>query len=97
MTALPLLTLPAAAHAVGKGPEWGGNGNITTAHLSTYDDVAAFLHKQADKQPAMQLDVIGQSVKGRDLYLASWIGDPANPTVLFLTQQHGNEQLTTEG
>ncbi|MFD4007615.1 M14 family zinc carboxypeptidase [Brachybacterium paraconglomeratum] len=97
LTALPLLSVPVAAGAVGKGPEWGGNGNITTAHLSTYDDVAAFLHKQADKQPAMQLDVIGQSVKGRDLYLASWIGDPANPTILFLTQQHGNEQLTTEG
>lgn len=97
MSALPLLTLPAAAQAVGKGPEWGGNGNITTAHLSTYGDLAAFLQKQTEKQPAMELTVIGQSVKGRDLYLASWISDPAKPTILYLTQQHGNEQLTTEG
>ena len=97
MTALPLFALPAAANAVGKGPEWGGNGNITTAHLSTYDDMAEFLQKQAAKQSAMELTVIGQSVKGRDLYLASWYSDPAKPTILYLTQQHGNEQLTTEG
>ena len=45
----------------------------------------------------MELEVIGQSVKGRDLHLAKWISDPENPTVLFVTQQHGNEQLTTEG
>ena len=88
---------PVAAGAAGNGPEWGGNGNITTAHLSTYDDVAAFLQKEAAKQPAMELTVIGQSVKGRDLYLASWVSNPENPTILFLTRQHGNEQLTTEG
>ncbi|MFC7455860.1 M14 family zinc carboxypeptidase [Brachybacterium sp. GCM10030267] len=97
LTALPLISVPVAAHAVGNGPEWGGNGNITTAHLSTYEDVASFLEAQAAKQPAMELTVIGQSLKGRDLYLASWVSDPDNPTVLYLTQQHGNEQLTTEG
>ncbi|AXK46749.1 M14 family zinc carboxypeptidase [Brachybacterium saurashtrense] len=97
LSALPLLSVPVAAGAVGNGPSWNGNGNITTAHLSTYDDVAAFLQKEAQKQPAMELSVIGQSVKGRDLYLASWLSAPENPTVLFLTQQHGNEQLTTEG
>ncbi|WP_226832285.1 M14 family zinc carboxypeptidase [Brachybacterium sp. FME24] len=97
MTALPIVLAPAAAGAVGNGPEWGGNGNITTAHLSTYDDVASFLQDQAAKHTAMELTVIGQSLKGRDLYLASWISDPNNPTVLYLTQQHGNEQLTTEG
>ena len=45
----------------------------------------------------MALEVIGQSIKGRDLYLAKYISDPANPTILYMTQQHGNEQLTTEG
>lgn len=97
LAAAPLVLAPAAANAVGNGPEWDGNGNITTAHLSTYEDVASFLKKEAKKQSAMELTVIGQSVKGRDLYLASWVSDPANPTILFLTQQHGNEQLTTEG
>ena len=47
--------------------------------------------------PRLELEVIGQSVKGRDLYLAKYITDPDNPTILYLTQQHGNEQLTTEG
>jgi hypothetical protein len=29
--------------------------------------------------------------------MAKYISNPENPTILFLTQQHGNEQLTTEG
>jgi murein tripeptide amidase MpaA len=97
LVAAPLALSSVPALAVGNGPEYGGKGNITTAHLSTYEDLADFLHKQAAKQPAMELSVIGQSVKGRDLYLASWVSDPDNPTILYLTQQHGNEQLTTEG
>jgi murein tripeptide amidase MpaA len=98
LASLPLVLAPAVGgSAVGNGPEWGGNGQITTAHLSTYDDLADFLQKQDDRQDAMELTVIGQSVKGRDLYLASWVSNPDNPTILYLTQQHGNEQLTTEG
>ena len=45
----------------------------------------------------MELEVIGQTVKGRDIHLVKYISNPANPTILYLTQQHGNEQLTTEG
>lgn len=97
LLAAPLALSPVAAVSVGNGPEYDGKGNITTAHLSTYEDLATFLQKQDARQEAMELDVIGQSVKGRDLYLASWVSDPDNPTILFLTQQHGNEQLTTEG
>jgi murein tripeptide amidase MpaA len=97
LVAAPLALSTVPALAVGNGPEYAGKGNITTAHLSTYEDLSAFLHKEAAKQPAMELSVIGQSVKGRDLYLASWITNPDNPTILYLTQQHGNEQLTTEG
>ncbi|WP_122261350.1 M14 family zinc carboxypeptidase [Ornithinimicrobium cerasi] len=97
LVAAPIALGSLPALAVGNGPEWGGNGNITTAHLSTYDDLADFLHTQDARQDAMELTVIGQSVKGRDLYLASWVSDPDNPTILYLTQQHGNEQLTTEG
>jgi murein tripeptide amidase MpaA len=97
LAAAPLALTPVAGTAVGNGPEWDGKGNITTAHLSTYEDLASFLQKQDARQDAMDLTVIGQSVKGRDLYLASWVSDPDNPTILYLTQQHGNEQLTTEG
>jgi len=90
---------PAAstAFAVGNGPGYGGNESIQTSILHTYDDMVQYLKKQDAKQDAMQLEVIGQTVKNRDIYLAKYISNPNNPTVLFLTQQHGNEQLTTEG
>ncbi|WP_088009178.1 M14 family zinc carboxypeptidase [Indiicoccus explosivorum] len=94
--ALMFSAVPAAS-AVGNGPGYGGNETINTSILTTYEEMADFLQKQDAKQAHMELEVIGQSVKGRDLYLAKYISDPANPTILFLTQQHGNEQLTTEG
>lgn len=90
-------TASAPAFAVGEGPNYGGNETINTSILRTYDEVAAELKKQDARQPALELEVIGQSVKGRDLYLAKYISNPENPTILYLTQQHGNEQLTTEG
>ncbi|WP_409291339.1 M14 family zinc carboxypeptidase [Peribacillus sp. SCS-37] len=85
------------AMAVGNGPDVKGNETVQTAMLTTYDEMADFLKKQDDKQQQMELEVIGQTVKGRDLYLAKYMKNPANPTILFLTQQHGNEALTTEG
>ncbi|WP_285320440.1 M14 family zinc carboxypeptidase [Pseudarthrobacter sp. lyk4-40-TYG-27] len=85
------------AHAVGEGPNYGGNGQITTSKLATYSQMVSFLKDQDAKQPAMELEVIGQTVKGRDIHLVKYISDPAKPTILYLTQQHGNEQLTTEG
>ncbi|WP_436837197.1 M14 family zinc carboxypeptidase [Planococcus shenhongbingii] len=85
------------AEAVGNGPGYGGNETINTSILHTYDEMVNFLKKQEGKQKNMELEVIGQSVKGRDLYLVKYLTDPENPTILFLTQQHGNEQLTTEG
>jgi len=96
--ALGVMT-PAAspAFAVGNGPGYGGNESIQTSILHTYDSMVQYLKKQDAKQDAMQLEVIGQTVKNRDIYLAKYITNPDNPTVLFLTQQHGNEQLTTEG
>ncbi|MBB5750388.1 M14 family zinc carboxypeptidase [Micrococcus sp. TA1] len=85
------------AFAVGKGPNYGGNETINTSILTTYDELVAELHTQEAKQPAMELEVIGQTVKGRDIHLVKYLSDPQNPTILYLTQQHGNEQLTTEG
>lgn len=84
------------AQAVGNGPG-AGNGSIQTSILHTYDSLVDYLKTQDAKQQAMELEVIGQTVKGRDIYMAKYISNPANPTILFLTQQHGNEQLTTEG
>ncbi|WP_170843941.1 M14 family zinc carboxypeptidase [Mesobacillus persicus] len=91
--AVTAVGLPAAA--VGNGPNVGGS--IQTSILHTYSSMVDFLKVQDAKQKALELEVIGQTVKGRDIYMAKYISNPENPTILFLTQQHGNEQLTTEG
>lgn len=83
--------------AVGNGPNYGGNESIQTSILHTYDSMAKYLKEQDAKQDAMKLEVIGKTMKGRDIFLANYYSNPNNPTILFLTQQHGNEQLTTEG
>ena len=83
--------------AVGEGPGYGGNETVNTSILHSYDELVAELKTQDARQERLDLEVIGQSVKGRDLYLAKYISNPDNPTILYLTQQHGNEQLTTEG
>jgi murein tripeptide amidase MpaA len=93
--AVTSVSLP--AYAVGEGPNYGGNESIQTSILHTYNEMVDFLEKQDAEQAAMQLEVIGQTLKGRDIYLAKFITNEDNPTILFLTQQHGNEQLTTEG
>jgi len=92
--AMTAVSLPVSA--VGNGPNTG-NGSIQTSILHTYDSLVEYLKTQDSKQDAMELEVIGQTVKGRDIYMAKYISNPENPTILFLTQQHGNEQLTTEG
>lgn len=84
------------ANAVGNGPNTG-NGSIQTSILHTYESMVDYLKTQDSKQAAMELEVIGQTVKDRDIYMAKYLSNPDNPTILFLTQQHGNEQLTTEG
>lgn len=83
-------------NAVGEGPD-PGNGSVQTSILHTYESMVDYLKTQDSKQGAMELEVIGKTVKGRDIYLAKYNSNPKNPTILFLTQQHGNEQLTTEG
>ncbi|MCP3739996.1 M14 family zinc carboxypeptidase [Rossellomorea sp. BNER] len=92
--AVTAVSMPVSA--VGNGPNTG-NGSIQTSILHTYDSMVDFLKTQDAKQDLMELEVIGQTVKGRDIHMAKYISDPGNPTILFLTQQHGNEQLTTEG
>lgn len=86
-----------AVHAAGNGPNYGGNETINTSILSTYQEMVEFLEKQEAKQERMEVEVIGQTVKGRDIHLVKYLSSPDNPTILYLTQQHGNEQLTTEG
>ena len=77
--ALAVVAAPAPAIAVGEGPNYGGNGQITTSKLSTYDQMVSFLKDQDAKQPAMELEVIGKTVKGRDIHMVKYISDPAKP------------------
>ncbi|WP_226925268.1 M14 family zinc carboxypeptidase [Georgenia thermotolerans] len=99
ITLAAALSLGAAAPAlaVGEGPGYNGHETVNTSILTTYDEMVRFLKEQDAKQDRMELEVIGQTVKGRDIHLVKYLSDPANPTILYLTQQHGNEQLTTEG
>ncbi|AOV08169.1 M14 family zinc carboxypeptidase [Sporosarcina ureilytica] len=97
MAGAMMLSVTPVVDAVGNGPNYGGNETVNTSILHTYDELSDFLQKEHAKQKDMELEVIGQTVKGRDLYLVKYMKNPDNPTILFLTQQHGNEQLTTEG
>lgn len=88
MGAVTAVGMPAGA--VGNGPGTG-NGSIQTSILHTYASLTDYLKTQDAKQEAMRLEVIGQTVKGRDIHMAKYISNPENPTILFLTQRHGNE------
>ncbi|MCA1058954.1 M14 family metallopeptidase [Rossellomorea aquimaris] len=79
------------------GPDYNGNETIKNDRLHSYEEMVKMLQHLDQKSDALSLEVYGQSVKGRDLYLAKFGNNDENPTVLYLTQQHGNEALTTEG
>ena len=79
------------------GPDYKGNETIKNERLHNYEEMVSMLQHLDQKSDALTLEVYGQSVKGRDLYLAKFGNNEENPTVLYLTQQHGNEALTTEG
>ncbi|WP_175615972.1 M14 family metallopeptidase [Piscibacillus halophilus] len=88
------LTTPVLA---ANGPDYNGNETIKNERLHDYEEMTSFLEHLDQKSEALELEVYGQSVKGRDLYLAKFGNNEDNPTILYLTQQHGNETLTTEG
>ncbi|WP_226582653.1 M14 family zinc carboxypeptidase [Halobacillus litoralis] len=80
------------------GPDFNGHETIKNERLHSYEEMTDFLQKLDQRSEALELEVYGESVKGRDLYLAKFgTMNKDNPTILFLTQQHGNETLTTEG
>ncbi|GAB3802223.1 M14 family zinc carboxypeptidase [Virgibacillus kimchii] len=83
--------------AKGNGPNYGGNETVNTSILHTYEEMIDYLEKQESKQHDMELEVIGQTVKERDIFLVKYMTNPDNPTILYLAQQHGDEALVTEG
>ncbi len=88
---------PPVADAAGKGPEHQGNETVNTQILHSYKEMMSDLERQNKKQEHMEVEVIGQTVKGRDIPLVKYLNNPDNPTILYLAQQHGDEALTTKG
>ncbi|MFG6117942.1 M14 family zinc carboxypeptidase [Thalassobacillus sp. B23F22_16] len=85
------------AQAAGNGPDYQGHETINTSILHTYTEMVNFLETQEKKQANMELEVIGETVKGRDMHMVKYMQNPDNPTILYIAQQHGDEALTTEG
>ncbi|KGX91348.1 peptidase M14 carboxypeptidase A [Pontibacillus halophilus JSM 076056 = DSM 19796] len=96
MVGSTLLAAPIQDAHAANGPNYQGNETIKNERLHSYEEMVNFLEQVEQRSQHMELEVYGQSVKERDLYLAKFIQDESNPTILFLTQQHGNETLTTE-
>lgn len=98
--ALSLLGAPGgniSVEAVGNGPNYNGNETVRNERLTNYEEMVKFLQKIDQQSDLLTVETFGQSVKGRDLNLVRFGNNPDNPTILFLTQQHGNEALGTEG
>jgi murein tripeptide amidase MpaA len=90
------MTIPTSPVSA-EGPGYNGNETIKNERLHSYEEMVKLLDRLDAKSEALTLEVYGESVKGRDLYLAKFGNEEGNPTILYLTQQHGNETLTTEG
>ena len=92
----------ASSAALGKseitpgGPWITDNQNVSLERLNDYPQLVKRL-KQIEKtaKGLVELEVIGDTNGGRNVYLAK-IGDPGNDAVMIITQQHGNEAMTTE-
>ncbi|WP_028784859.1 M14 family metallopeptidase [Thalassobacillus devorans] len=78
------------------GPNYNGNETIQNERLHSYSEMVKLLERVDQQSENLKLEVYGKSVQDRNLYLAKFGEQEDNPTILFLTQQHGNETLTTE-
>ncbi|WP_431799945.1 M14 family zinc carboxypeptidase [Halobacillus andaensis] len=96
LTGLLFTNIPSVFGA-GNGPDYQGHETVNTSTLHTYTEMVEFLETQEKKQASMELEVFGKTVKGRDMYMAKYMPNPDNPTILYIAQQHGDEALTTEG
>jgi hypothetical protein len=89
-------TVFAGTDIVPGGPWLTVNQNMSLERLNDYTQLVKKL-KQIEKtsKGLVELEIIGDTNEGRNIYLAK-IGDPGNEPVMIITQQHGNEALTTE-
>jgi hypothetical protein len=69
---------------------------------TSYDELSAYVRQLDENSDLLKVEVIGQSVYGRNLYAMMFSGqqfgkDKSKIKVLFFAQQHGNEQSGKEG
>ncbi|WEG17783.1 M14 family zinc carboxypeptidase [Alkalihalophilus pseudofirmus] len=83
--------------AAGSGPSMNEVQAIKIERLKNYEEMKSFLNGIDKRAAHITVETIGQSVKGRDIDMVKLGVNPDNPTILFLSQQHANEPLVTEG
>ncbi len=69
---------------------------------SSYDELGGFINQLDNESNLLEVEIIGQSVQGRNLYAMKFSKDkfgsnPSKIRVLIFAQQHGNEQSGKEG
>jgi hypothetical protein len=72
------------------------------AEPTNYSELSAFVKQLDEKSPLLQVETIGQTVEGRNIYALKFskskFGEDKTKTrVLIFAQQHGNEQSGKEG
>jgi hypothetical protein len=70
--------------------------------VTSYEELAAYVHLLDDHSDLLEVEVIGQSVRGRNLYglkfsSSKFGGSRSKARVMIFAQQHGNEQSGKEG
>ena len=70
--------------------------------VTSYDELTAFIKQLDEKSDFLKVEVIGQSVQGRNMYalkfsISEFGNDRSKVKVMFHAQQHGNEQSGKEG
>jgi hypothetical protein len=86
----------AKSEIVPGGPWLSDNQTINLNAFSDYNELVKAL-RQTEKasKGLVELEVIGYTNQGREIYMAK-IGHPDNTPVMIQTQQHGNEPIGTE-
>jgi hypothetical protein len=85
-----------AQQAVNPGGPWVTPAQDELGHVSleafmTYEELSQTLTRiETNSQGRVRIDTIATSAAGREVWAAE-IGDPANPAVMVINQQHGDE------
>jgi hypothetical protein len=72
------------------GPYVTPNQTVRIDSFMTYDELTSRLHRLDQRSDLLEVESIGVSGEGRDLWLAK-VGDPSKTPVMIINQQHGDE------